>query len=135
VTAVIILDTDVFSQLSESRPQARRLAPYVSGVKAALAFPSIAELHYGAERARWGDSRIRRLEEDIRGYGLLRVTDELLRLCGRLRDQAARIGHPLAQPIHANDLWIAACAVYYGLPLLTGNTRHFAGMPGLELAT
>jgi tRNA(fMet)-specific endonuclease VapC len=60
-------------------------------------------------------------------------TDGLLRLCGLLRAVASRLGHPLGQHAHANDLWIAACAVYYDVPLVTGNGRHFAGLPGLEV--
>ena len=130
----LVIDTDIFSILTGPRPQRRRLASYVDGVEAALAFPSVAELHYGAARAHWGEVRLRRLERDIAGYGLLRATDGLLRLCGELRAAGARIGHPLGQPIHGNDLWIAACAVYYEVPLLTANARHFAGLPGLELA-
>ncbi len=50
--------------------------------------------------------------------------------CGR---ELCGLGHPLGQQVHANDLWIAACAVHYGLPLVTGNGRHFAGLPGLEV--
>ena len=44
-----------------------------------------------------------------------------------------RLGHPLGHRANANDLWIAACAVHYRLPLVTGNVRHFDGLPGLEL--
>jgi len=74
-----------------------------------------------------------RLESEIARHGLLMPTEDLLRLCGGLRTVAARLGHPLSQPIHANDLGIAACAVYYRLPLVTGNGRHFVGLPGLEV--
>jgi len=31
------------------------------------------------------------------------------------------------------DLWIAASAVRHAAPLVTRNTRHFAGIPGLAL--
>jgi predicted nucleic acid-binding protein len=31
------------------------------------------------------------------------------------------------------DLWIAAWALEHGAPLATRNTRHFDGIPGLEL--
>jgi predicted nucleic acid-binding protein len=36
-------------------------------------------------------------------------------------------------PIDANDLWIAATAVAFGVPLVTRNERHFARVPGLEV--
>jgi predicted nucleic acid-binding protein len=36
--------------------------------------------------------------------------------------------------IGANDLWIAATALAYDIPLATRNRRHFRRVPGLELA-
>jgi len=129
----VILDTDVFSYLHSQRPQADRYAPLLVGVAVAVAFPTVAELHFGATKGRWGPVRTDRLDRDIHRLAVLPVDDDLPRRCGSLRADAARMGHPLAQARHANDLWIAACAVHYGLPLLTGNTRHFAGLPGLDL--
>jgi predicted nucleic acid-binding protein len=46
---------------------------------------------------------------------------------------AVRLGHPLGQHRHANDLWIATCAVHYGVPLVTGTVRHFDGLPGPQV--
>jgi predicted nucleic acid-binding protein len=59
----------------------------------------------------------------------------LPRTCAQLRAVAVRLGHPLGHRANANDLWIAACAVHHGLPLVTGNPRHFAGLPGLTVLT
>lgn len=129
----VVLDTDVFSHLHDNRPAARRFAPHLADRPWAMAFPSVAELHYGALKAGWGRARFDRLEEDLALVTVLPSNDELLRVCGRLRAEAHRLGHPLAQDVHANDLWIAACAVHYGAPLLTGNLRHFDGLPGLDL--
>ena len=41
-------------------------------------------------------------------------------------------GHPLHDKAHAGDLWIAASAVAYGLPLVTDD-GIFAGVPGLQV--
>lgn len=35
--------------------------------------------------------------------------------------------------IDANDLWIAATALAFGVPLVTRNERHFSRVPGLEV--
>jgi predicted nucleic acid-binding protein len=129
----LVLDTDAFSTLTEDRPGADKLAALIGRSETLLAFPSVAELTYGAHLAQWGAVRVRRLEDAISRHGLLMPTDSLLRLCGKLRTEAVRMGHPLGQQIHANDLWIAACAVFYRVPLLTGNERHFAGLPELDV--
>lgn len=134
MTGVVLLDTDTFSRLSRSPAWATRLAPWLDGAEATLSFVTVAELHFGAAKAGWGDARIGRLEADIRRYGLLPVDNELPRVWGRLRADAVRLGHPLGQPAQANDAWLAACAVHYGVPLLTGNRRHFAKFPPLRLA-
>ena len=44
-----------------------------------------------------------------------------------------RVGHPLADRIHANDLWIAASAIHIDAPVVTADTV-FLGAPGLMLA-
>lgn len=128
-----ILDTDVFSIIIEQRPQAEKFAPLVYGIETALAFPSVAELTHGAHRAQWGAGRREWLEAQIARHGLLMPTEGLLRLWGVLRARTGRLGHPLGHQSHSNDLWIAACAVFYRVPLVTGNGRHFVGLPGLEV--
>jgi tRNA(fMet)-specific endonuclease VapC len=35
--------------------------------------------------------------------------------------------------IGANDLWIAAFGLAYGMPIVTRNVRHFVRVPGLEV--
>lgn len=134
MSGVVLLDTDTFSRLSDSPAWATRLAPWLEGAEATLSFVSLAELYFGAAKAGWGDARTARLEAEIGRYGLLPVDDRLPWVWGRLRADAVRLGHPLGQPTQANDAWLAACAVHYGIPLLTGNVRHFAGLPGLRLA-
>ena len=74
------------------------------------------------------------MEERIGECVVLRPDEDLARLCGVLRAEARRLGHPLHEPVHANDLWIATCAVHHDVPLLTANRRHFAKFPPLRLA-
>jgi len=49
---------------------------------------------------------------------------------------ASRISRDLARrgmPIGDNDVWIAATALAYRLPLVSRNARHFARVPGLMI--
>jgi predicted nucleic acid-binding protein len=49
-----------------------------------------------------------------------------------LRLACRRVGHALPEPVHTNDLWIAASAVNIGAPLLTADAM-FDSVPGLTL--
>ena len=60
------------------------------------------------------------------------VTDAVLSAMAELRAARRRIGHPLADPLHGNDLWIAATASHNGAVLATGD-QIVAGVPGLVL--
>jgi predicted nucleic acid-binding protein len=49
--------------------------------------------------------------------------------------EASRISRGLDRaglPIGDNDIWVAATALAYRLPLVSRNSRHFARVPGLE---
>jgi predicted nucleic acid-binding protein len=48
------------------------------------------------------------------------------------RAECRRAGHALANKQHMGDAWIAATALAYGLPLLSGD-RIYAGVEGLHL--
>ena len=61
----IILDTDAFSVLAERRPGAEKLAAVIGAAEPLLTFASVAELLYGAMAARWGSTRLQRLDRAI----------------------------------------------------------------------
>ncbi len=60
------------------------------------------------------------------------VTDALLTEVAELRFACREAGHPLADRVHANDLWVAASAIHIGAPLVTAD-GVFADAPGLAL--
>ncbi|WP_250281001.1 MULTISPECIES: PIN domain-containing protein [unclassified Frankia] len=129
----VILDTDVFSAITAGRATAARYEAVLRNKTQALTFVSVAELLYGARHGGWGERRTTALVEKIERLLLIPFDKELPAVWAQLRDLARRRGHPLAQPAHTNDLWIAACAVLYQAPLLTGNRRHFLGVPELTV--
>jgi predicted nucleic acid-binding protein len=74
----------------------------------------------------------RRLEEGIESTTVVPVTDALLSEVAQFRFACRQVGHPLADRIHANDLWVAASALHIEAPLVTAD-GVFADAPGLTL--
>ena len=76
-----------------------------------------------AERMLW--------EEFIAPFHILVFTIEVCWEYGKayryLQDNGLLIG--------GNDLWIAATALAYQLPVVTRNTRHYRRVPGLQVAS
>ncbi|GAB3912497.1 hypothetical protein ACFQ1S_09800 [Kibdelosporangium lantanae] len=69
----------------------------------------------------------------MRPYVVAPYSPDLAALWGRLKADARKVGHPLGQAAHTNDLWICTTAIFHGAPLMTNNVRHFQSMPGLRL--
>jgi tRNA(fMet)-specific endonuclease VapC len=111
----------------------QHFSAHLVGSVPVISFTTVAETHFGAAKAGWGQRRVEQLEEAIRRYVIAPYDNDLARLWGRLKAQAQRDGHPLGQNSQTNDLWICATAIYHNAPLLTLNRRHFMNFPGLVL--
>jgi predicted nucleic acid-binding protein len=125
---VIVLDTDVVSDLMRPRPSAQlveRLAQVDASEQATTAV-TIGELAYGAQHA----DRPELYERAVRllsGTRVLPFDRDAAELYGTIRSQLERDGRRLPDP----DLRIAATALVHRAVLITGNIRHFERVPGL----
>jgi len=130
----LILDSIVVTRLYGNCPEADKVQDRLRNTALALAFASVADLHFAARRNEWGDRRIGQLDAYLRRrFVVLPFDNEMPRVWGRLRAHADRTGHPLAEPERGNDLWVATCAVHYRMPLLTENVSTFIDLPGLDV--
>ena len=130
----ILVDTGVFSASISRRRRARFEAQVglMAGHQIFLAAVTVAELRYGALVAGWGDQRRQRLEQSIAATTVVPVSDALLTTLAELRHACRQDGNALHEPVHANDLWIAASAVHISAPLLTADAV-VDDVPGLTL--
>ena len=135
MTGFVIVDTDVFSSLWQKKNNHHLYTQHLVGRVPVLSFTSVAEAHFGATKARWGQNKMQNLDEAIRRYVIAPYDDQLSKLWGKLKADAQNAGHALGAVAQTNDLWICATAIFHDAPLLTNNTRHFAGFPGLNLIT
>ena len=111
--------------------QAEQYRPHVEGRLAAIAFITVGELYFGAERAGWGARRRQALEATLRNFVVVPYDHEIARCYGRLVAERHRQGKPIAP----NDAWIAACAVRHGVALVTHNAKDFRDVVSLQLIT
>jgi predicted nucleic acid-binding protein len=111
--AELLVDTDVFVDHLRG---ARRLD--TSRGRLAYSVVTRCELFAGAQAQEDG---IRRLLAPFRE---IPVDHSIAERAGRLRRQTET---------STPDALIAATALEHGLPLITRNTRHFEGVPGLRL--
>ena len=129
--AKLILDTNIVSYLMKGGTQAVAYARHVQGGLLAIAFITVGEMYFGAEKANWGEEKRRKLETALRNFVVIPYDHEIARNYGRLMAARQRSG----KPITANDAWIAACAVRHGVPLVTHNPKDFAEISGLRVIT
>ena len=86
------------------------------------------ELYFGALKARNSSRRLRELEEFLSIVTLIRPNQETAEIYSEIRLQLSLIGKPIPE----NDLWIAATAKQYELPVMT-NDQHFKLIEGVNL--
>jgi tRNA(fMet)-specific endonuclease VapC len=125
---MIVLDTDVISNLMRPQPSpalVARLAEVPAHEQSTTAI-TIGELAYGAERVARAElyQRAMRLLSKARVLAFDQAAAERY---GHIRCELERDGARLADP----DLRIAATVLAHEATLVTGNTRHFARVPGL----
>jgi predicted nucleic acid-binding protein len=128
-----VVDTNVFTApLRKGRPLEGLYAKHTVGRQIAVAPQTVAEARYGALIAGWGPRRLNELERLTHGVRLLPVDEETIERVAQLRNDCRVIGHALHQRLHNADLWIAAAAVRWGIPLVA-HDAVFVGCPGLDL--
>jgi predicted nucleic acid-binding protein len=132
----VVVDTNVFGAVLARghSPLVELYAPHLTGRVLVLAAQTVAELRFGALWAKWGQERRTELEDRIARARVAPVDEDLVWEVAKLRVACRRAGHALADDQHTSDLWIAATAVRYRLPLVA-HDGVFRNTPGLDLRT
>jgi tRNA(fMet)-specific endonuclease VapC len=124
----MILDTNALSAMAEhDRALDRRL-----GSTPILALPVIVlgEFRYGIRDSKQRARYETWLDERLPLFDVLSVDAATAEIYAEVRHELKGLG----KPIPPNDLWIAALARQYALPLVS-NDRHFAAVPKIEVVS
>lgn len=125
----ILIDTDVLSYLFKDDTRGDLYQDHLDGPLGFVSFMTIAELDYWAVSHNWGQRKKKALEEFLSPYSILEPDRALCRKWAEVRDQVTRDGSYL----ETADLWIAATALLYDVPLVTHNRHHFSRVKGLTI--
>lgn len=69
------------------------------------------------------------VQADTHFFTLLEIDEAVAWQASRVRRHLRQLGKPIGD----NDVWIAATALCYGLPVVTNNVTHFARVPGIKI--
>lgn len=114
----MILDTNALSAFVDGEPEVGAILRQQQ--RAAIPVIVLGEFRYGIMGSRHRKAYEEWLEIHLRQFDLLAITAETTVPYASLRATLKRLG----QPIPANDAWIAALAMQYGLPILSRDV-HF----------
>lgn len=114
----MILDTNALSAFFDGETEIVKL---VSGADAIhLPVIVIGEYRFGLRASRLRNQREPKLDAFTKVCTVLPVLESTTSAYAAIRHGLRRIGKPIPE----NDIWIAALALEYGLPILTED-RHF----------
>jgi predicted nucleic acid-binding protein len=102
----------------------------------AIAFNRANDVPLYTSRVCWaeiaeGCERINEVELHIRRFTILEINEAVAWHASRIARELKGSGRHIGD----NDVWIAATALAYGLPLVTNNVRHLGRVAGLVLRT
>ncbi|HEX4728641.1 MAG TPA: PIN domain-containing protein [Jatrophihabitans sp.] len=101
---------------------------------AIISYVTVAELRFGATLAGWGTRRLQRLDEELARIETVWPGPNLTDVYVALRASCVRAGHGRGHKEHEADRWVAATALWLGVPLVS-HDAIFKAVDRLELLT
>ena len=127
-----LFDTDIISNVLKKAPSASLMARLKTVPRAAqfTSAVNVAEIYFGVLRKEGRRDLLRSYESNVfPRLTVLPFDFESARVFGRTKADLENRGLTVFEP----DLQIAAVALAHGLTLVSGNIRHYAGIPGLRV--
>jgi len=121
----ILLDTNIIIALfSGEKAASQRFSENVIAVPSTV----LGELYYGARKSAQSPANLTRIDHFAASVEVVGCDAVTAQFYGRIKDGLRLKGRPIPE----NDIWIAAVACQFGLPLATRD-EHFKHVDGLVL--
>ena len=125
----LLIDTNIAIYLAKEHRNLQPYRPILEGNILALGFVNAAELLLTARRASNPADTLAYWRERLPHYIVLFPDLEACAIWASIAAECYARGRPRQD----NDLWTAALALRYQLPLVTHNRKHFEDIGGLTL--
>lgn len=125
----VLVDTNVAIYLAKGNEWASRFTYAVEGKVLAMAFATAGELLLTSRRSSAPEKTLRHWRERFKYFVILQPDLETVEVWADITAKLKNVGLTRQD----NDLWIAACAVRYDLPLATNNAKDFSGIENLKI--
>ena len=124
-----LLDTDtIIYNLKGNASVRRNLEKHVND-SIRITSITLMELYYGAYKSKKVAANLAKIRTIEKALDIVTPGPESTEIFGLLKADLEKQGEPIADL----DSIIAACALANNLILVTNNTKHFSGIPGLRL--
>jgi len=127
-----LFDTDSLSNILKKYPSVLLIEKLMT-LPGELQFTTsinISEIYFGAYRSINRKQILQAYEEKVfPNLNILPFDTDSGKIYGKLKAQLEKKGLPKSEP----DLRIAAITIQHNMVLVTGNKRHFIGIPGLKI--
>ena len=124
-----LLDSNTLIAAIRGQAEVRRRLQQIDAAALALSSIVLGELLVGVGKSQVKTRSQAALEAVVSNLEVVSVNADVSRTYGTIRAELELAG----QPIGANDFWIAAQAVTFGMILVTDNLREFERVPELKL--
>ena len=125
---MILLDTDVCVELLKGNKRILQRRDQYDG-PVGVCFMTVAELYYGAEKSKEPTRNMDTIDRLLLTLEIIHTDMTILRCFGTIKASLQKEGTPIADA----DILIASATLEKAGKLITGNTKHFDRIRGLNL--
>jgi tRNA(fMet)-specific endonuclease VapC len=125
---MILLDTDICIELLKGNKRILQRRDEYDG-PIGVCFMTVAELYYGAEKSKEPSRNMDTIDRLLLTLEIIHTDMPILRRFGTIKATLQKEGIPIADA----DILIASATLEKAEKLITGNTKHFDRIRGLEL--
>jgi len=119
-----ILDTNTIIALWHGKGNADTLVSQFDYL--CLPLHVLGELYYGAFQGSTNQALLEKIAQLLERFNLLLPDAQTAHAYGTLKAELRSVGALIPE----SDIWIASCAIRYGLPIITRD-KHFERVPGI----